>query len=129
VIRRDSTLAEVAFAVCTALDRAGVTAVLTGGSAATVYAPAANQSSDVDFIITFGGDGSGDDALTALGYLAKNGAYVHAESPFPIEFPPGPLMVGGDNIVNWSTLRDEFGQLLHILTPTDSCRDRLAALG
>ena len=43
VINASSTLVEVAFEVCTALDASGYTAVLTGGSAATFYAPAATS--------------------------------------------------------------------------------------
>jgi len=39
-----ATLTDVAFAACTALDRAGEVAVLCGGSAATYYAPEAYQS-------------------------------------------------------------------------------------
>jgi hypothetical protein len=90
VINRGSTLTDVAFAVCTALDEAGITAILTGGSAATFYAPDAYQSSDLDFVITFhsGGDGAG--ALAALGYRPESGAYIHSDSPLPIEFPRTP---------------------------------------
>lgn len=43
MIDRDSSLRDVAFEVCTALDRVGVTAVLSGGGAATLYAPHAIQ--------------------------------------------------------------------------------------
>ena len=45
-----TSLVEVATAVCTALEQAGVTAVLTGGSAATFHAPEAYQSSDIDVV-------------------------------------------------------------------------------
>jgi len=122
-----SALIDAAFAVCTALDRAGTTAVLTGGSAATFYAPADYQSLDLDFVITLRApDGSGAQALLDVGYRLEGDYYVHSEWPFPLEFPPGPLMVGQDHIVHWSTHRRD-GQLLHVLTPTDSVRDRLAA--
>ena len=50
-ITRESSLREVAFAVCTALHERGIEVVLTGGSAATVYAPHAYQSRDIDFVI------------------------------------------------------------------------------
>lgn len=54
-INATTPLAEVATAVCSALDRTGITAVLTGGSAATYYAPEAYQSSDIDFVaVRFG---------------------------------------------------------------------------
>jgi hypothetical protein len=128
VIRRGSTLTDVAFAVCTALDDAGIKAILTGGSAATFYAPDAYQSSDLDFVITFRGGGDGAGALAALGYRPEAGAYVHRESQLPIEFPPGPLMIGDDHITRWATVERGGGERLHVLSPTDSCRDRLAAL-
>jgi hypothetical protein len=127
-ISETSTLVDVAFAVCTALDRSGITAVLTGGSAATYYAPDAYQSSDIDFVITFTGDrGKGEPALRDLGYRRKGDFYVHSSAAFPLEFPPGPLMIGDDLIRSWST--DARGrEQLNVLSPTDCCRDRLAAL-
>ena len=53
MITATSTLADVAFAVCTALHTNGGVAVLTGGSAATYYAPDAYQSRDLDFLHAF----------------------------------------------------------------------------
>ena len=42
------------------------------------------------------------------------------------EFPPGPLMIGREHITTWHT--DRRGErVLHVLTATDSLRDRLAA--
>jgi hypothetical protein len=76
VIRRTSTLAEVAFAVCTALERSGFRAVLTGGSAATYYAPEAYQSGDLDFVITLRGK-EGEKALASLGFERKGDFYRH----------------------------------------------------
>ena len=125
MITRASTLTDVAFHVCTALDRHGVTAVLTGGSAATYYAPDAYQSRDLDFVITIWAP-DGEHALIAAGFERRVDHYVHPETPYPVEFPPGPLAVADDRITRWQT--DHRGEeLLHVLTPTDSCRDRLAA--
>lgn len=126
-ITSDSTLRQVAFIVCTALQRVGVTAVLTGGSAATIWSGGAYQSHDCDFIISFHEkDAPAEETLRLLGYTEYGGTYRHKESPFTLEFPPGPLSVGDEIISKWDTLR-ESDLLLHILTPTDSCRDRLAA--
>jgi hypothetical protein len=47
VIGPSTTLTDVAFAVCTALERAGYCVVLTGGSAATRPAGASGQSERV----------------------------------------------------------------------------------
>jgi hypothetical protein len=125
-ITASTSLRDVAFIVCTALERSGVTAVLTGGSAATVYAPDAYQSADLDFVVEFRAeDADPVKALTGLGYHLKGDHYVHAENPLPLEFPKGPLAVGGDLIREWETFRDG-DLLLHIIEPTDCCRDRLA---
>jgi hypothetical protein len=125
VIRAASTLTEVAFTVCTALHRTGYTVVMTGGSAATFYAPRAYLSGDIDFVITLKGAG-GEDALARLGYHRKGDYYVHSSSRFSLEFPPGPLAIGDDFVDSWKTFHRK-RQLLHVLSPTDACRDRLAS--
>ena len=126
MIAPTSTLTDVAFAVCTALDDAGVTAVLTGGSAATFYAPEAYQSVDLDFVITMNASRQGHDVLTALGFVEAGGVHRHPKTRFTLDFPRGPLAVGDDTISAWNTVHRD-GELLHVLSPTDSCRDRLAS--
>lgn len=125
-ITAESTLRDVAFVVCTALGRAKVTAVLTGGSAATVHALGAYQSRDLDFIIEFRSpesDAAG--VLASLGYRMVTDHYEHSSNPLYLEFPKGPLAIGGDLINRWDTMKE--GKLsLHIITPTDCCRDRLS---
>lgn len=118
-----SSLTDVCFEVCTALDRVGITAVLTGGSAATFYAPEAYQSRDADFIVTLRADG-GAKVLADLGYSGRGGTYEHSENPYTLEFPRGPLAIGDDLIQTWETIRRD-GQILHVLSRTDSVRDRL----
>ncbi len=111
--------------VCTALHRAEFLAVLTGGSAATYYAPEAYQSGDLDFVITVRGTG-GEAALASLGFIRKADFYRHPRSHFLLEFPPGPLAVGDDLIKTWSTVR-RGKEVLHVLSATASCGDRLAS--
>jgi hypothetical protein len=125
VIGASSTLTEVAYTVCTALGSAGFTAVLTGGSAATFYAPQAYLSDDLDFVLALRGT-NGEATLRQLGYERSGDFYVHPSSRFLLEFPPGPLAIGDDLVRTWSTFRQR-GEILHVLTPTDSCRDRLAS--
>ncbi len=64
--------------------------------------------------------------MTALGFTKKADYYHHPRSPFLLEFPPGPLAVGDDLIKAWSTVR-RGDEVLYVLSPTDSCRDRLAS--
>jgi hypothetical protein len=127
VIDETTTLTDICFIVCTALDRSGIVAVLTGGSAATVYAPEAYQSRDADFVLTVRSDAAeqGSNILLHLGYEERGGTYIHAKSVFTVEFPRGPLAIGDDLITSWDTLaHDE--RVLHILSRTDCVRDRLA---
>ncbi|HEU4364375.1 MAG TPA: hypothetical protein VFT13_02810, partial [Candidatus Krumholzibacteria bacterium] len=125
-VTRDSSLRDVAFVVCTALHRGGIEAVLTGGSAATVYAPQAYQSHDIDFIVTFHKrESDARNILVSLGYREVRDHYEHADSELILEFPQGPLAVGGELIREWDTLHER-ETMLHIIKPTDSCRDRLA---
>jgi hypothetical protein len=123
VIDDSSDLADVCFEVCTALQKGGITAVLTGGSAATIYAPSVYQSGDADFIITMYGTGAAT-IVAALGYLEEGGTYRHATNPFTLEFPKGPLSIGDDLITSWATMQ-RGTMLLHILSRTDCVRDRL----
>src|SRR5580692_3423309 len=120
-----ATLVDVAFAVCTALDRAGTVGVLTGGSAATYYVPERYQSLDVDFVLRFVPQkGVVDEAMSGLGYhRAGTGMYEHSDLPITVEFPRGPMSIGRDLIQTWATER-RADELLHILTITDCVRDR-----
>ncbi|MGC1379984.1 MAG: hypothetical protein WA814_03030 [Candidatus Baltobacteraceae bacterium] len=127
LITAASTLKDVCFAVCTALDRAGTVAVLTGGSAATYYAPESYQSRDADFVIEFSADRAhAAEAVRQLGYREVGGTYHHSTSPFTLEFPPGPLAIGDDLVHSYETVKRE-DEVLYVLSRTDSLRDRLAA--
>lgn len=123
-----TTLPDLAFIVCTALHNAGETAVLTGGGAATVYAPQAIQSRDLDFVFTFWSTlgGVSHAPLTEIGFYLNGSTYSHAATQYTLDFPMGPLAIGDEEIQNWDTLEKE-EYVLHILSPTDSARDRLSA--
>ena len=124
MINSETSLREIAFLVCTALEEAGTRVVLTGGSAAEIWAALEYQSGDLDFIVQFSAE-DGARPLRQLGFFEKSGSYEHPNSDLILEFPVGPLSVGDDLIQDWDTLTED-GRILHVLTPTDSCRDRLA---
>jgi hypothetical protein len=63
--------------------------------------------------------------LRSLGYRLEGPVFRHGENELTLGFPPGPLVVGGELVGGWETIEDS-GWLLHILSPTDCCRDRLA---
>ena len=128
MISKRSTLTEVCFVVSAALETHGINAVLTGGSAATVYAPLAYSSDDADFVVT-------DDeplahiveALASIGFErdGKSRMFVHPQTNFTLDFPRGPLAIGGDYVHETAMLTNH-DLTLRILHPTDCVRDRLA---
>ena len=127
MIVAESSLADVCFAVSTALEAHGMS-LLTGGSAAALYAPAVYMSDDADFIL------EADEPLARVALAlkplefqqdGKSRIFIHPRSRFTLDFPKGPLSVGGEYIHETQTLAQ--GDLrLRILTRTDCIRDRLA---
>lgn len=102
--------------------------VLTGGSAAALYAPDVYMSRDADFIM------EADDMLTDIAVALKtidfnregrSRLFSHPECEFTVDFPKGPLAVGGDYVRETHELEQE-GVRLRILAPFDCIRDRLA---
>jgi hypothetical protein len=126
-ITRRSSLAGVAAVVAGALGRAEISAVLTGGACATIYTRGAYQSHDLDFIVRRGGTRKSlDDAMASIGFTRNADRYVHPETDFFVEFPRGPLAIGDDVAIAPVGLKLGREHVL-ALSPTDSCRDRLAA--
>lgn len=126
-IARRSSLADVAAEVAKALNAARISAVLTGGACATIYSKGAYQSHDLDFIIRSGGTRrSLDVAMASIGFHRDGDRYVHAATPFFVEFPRGPLAIGEDVAITPVELKVGGGRTL-ALSSTDACRDRLAA--
>lgn len=110
-----------------ALRDAGIDAVLTGGACATVHSAGEYQSHDLDFIVRRGGTRATLDAAMATVGLVRDGdRYVHARTPFFVEFPRGPLAIGDDLRITPVVLRVGGGRVT-MLSATDACRDRLAA--
>ncbi len=126
-LRPTTTLPTVALAVGDALRRAGIRAVLTGGACASVHARGGHSSVDADFILLGEVERDQlDEALATLGLRRSGDRYIHPDTEFYVEFPRGPLAIGAD---------DRIRPVVHVsgrrrcltLSPTDSCRDRLAA--
>ena len=117
---------ELAAVVSGALQDAGVTAVLSGGAAVIIYTDNRYQSQDLDFVSSERMSRLAE-ILEPLGFVRGDGRYLeHPRTELFVEFPPGPLAVGGSLITRWSTLETEFGPI-QVLTPTQMTMDRLAA--
>lgn len=127
MITEEASLIDVAFIVCTALDRSGIRAVLTGGSAATYWSPEVYQSRDADFVLNFGSEErSVVEVMQALGYRSNGGTWTHKRSTFTVDFPGGPLAIGHDLVKDFDRIERTGGSILYVLKPDDSVRDRLA---
>ncbi len=128
MIDKHSTLEDVCFEVAAALDRFSIQGVLTGGSAATIYAPGVYTSTDADFVlVNFPGREQLRKALAEVGFTpsATTGMFEHPQSTFTIDFPKGPLAVGGEYVQDTAEI-ERRDMRLRILTPMDCVRDRLA---
>jgi hypothetical protein len=122
-----STLAQVAACVARALSRARIRAVLTGGACATLYSKGKYQSSDLDFILQSTVTREElDDVMKSIGFRRTGNHYEHSLTAFLVEFPAGPLGIGADIDIRPFVHRIG-GVGVRLLSPTDSCRDRLAA--
>jgi hypothetical protein len=122
-----SSLGAVASCVAAAMARAGIKAVLTGGACASLYSRGAYQSSDLDFVLQSAvSRRSLDGVMQSIGFHREGGHYRHPTAPFFVEFPAGPLGIGSDLSIEPVTYRVGRVSVL-ALSPTDSCRDRLAA--
>lgn len=128
MITEHSTLADICFEVASALQAHGMSAVVVGGSAAVLYAPGAYFSNDADFILEI--DRPLDAIAAALGEtgfrrVGRSRLFEHPHSDFTVDFPKGPLAVGGDFIAETATI-ERGDQRIRIITRIDCVRDRLA---
>jgi hypothetical protein len=122
-----SSLATVALAVGGILRRHGINAVLTGGACASLHTDGSYVSKDADFVVRGTvRQAALDAALGELGFERQGDRYVHPRVRFYLEFPPGPLAIGSDLDIHPIEVEGRTGPAL-VLSPTDSCRDRLAA--
>ena len=123
----EMTTEELAGLVCSTLHKAGVTVTLTGGGCVAIWSQGKYVSDDLDFVeegpVT---RRTIRDALFPLGFQEKGRHFVHVKAKFFVEFPNGPLMVGGQRI-DKVALRETPSGRLRLLSPTDSVKDRLAA--
>jgi len=124
-INRRSTIREVAAKVSQALADAGITAVLTGGSAVSIYSANRYQSHDIDFV-TAASRRDLVGVMARLGFRPGPGRHFeHPRTPLVVEFVAWPVTVGDEVVRKWSQVRTRTG-VLQILTPTQCVKDRLS---
>lgn len=122
-----SSLGAAAAVVAEALRAGGIPAVLTGGACAALYSAGAYHSRDLDFIVAGSvTQPAMDRAMASAGFSRRGDRYVHPRARFYVEFPRGPLAIGGDYKIRPIPRWTRHGRI-SMLSATDSCRDRLAA--
>jgi arylsulfatase A-like enzyme len=127
VLSSRSSLADVVSAAAAALAAAKIDVVLTGGACASLHSRGRYASRDLDFVVI--GSGSAEEldaAMGSVGFRRRANYYVHPRTRFFVEFLPAPLAIGADTAIRPAT-RILAGRRVRLLSPTDSCRDRLAA--
>lgn len=125
-ITASTPIERLALAVGERLAAHGIRAVLTGGACAGIYAGGMYSSEDLDFVLEGQVELSIlDESMASLGFSRQGNRYVHPGSPIWVEFPRGPLGIGADLEIRAVPLLP--GRKALALSPTDSCRDRLAA--
>ncbi len=130
-ITEQSTVEEVAAIVSDALENAGITAILSGGSAVTIYSNNQYLSRDLDFV-TSAMVADLKPVLERLGFehsgVPRLSQFRHPRTEWYVEFPPSPLSFGHLHVnpSECAVIELSVGKL-RIITPTQSVMDRLAA--
>lgn len=130
-INEQTTLPELAALVSEALEKAGITATLSGGAAVSIYSDNRYVSEDLDFV-TIALVDELKTALEPLGFRhtgkPRLSVFEHPACRWYLEFPPAPLSFGGTYIdpSKCALLDTRLGKL-RIITPTHSIMDRLIA--
>jgi hypothetical protein len=124
---KDMSLGELAAFISSHLKRNNIDVVLSGGSCVSIYTENKYASLDLDFI-EFGSVSRRKlkRVLSEIGFSEKDRYFISQETDIFLEFPSGPLSVGGEPIREINTLIFPTGEL-RIISPTDCVKDRLAA--
>jgi hypothetical protein len=118
------SLEELAALVCDTLARHGIRVVLSGGAAVSIYSENEYASYDLDFIAT-GLARSTAAAMAELGFREQGRHWRHSDTPYWVEFPPGPVQVGDAVVTEFAERPTALG-VLRLLAPTECVMDRLA---
>jgi hypothetical protein len=117
--------AELAAFIQEALQKEGITVVLSGGSAASFYSSNKYVSKDLDLINAgFARRSRINSVMEKIGFKEKGRFFITPETQFFVEFPDGPLSVGEEPVKEISEYELSTGTL-RVVSPTDCVKDRL----
>ena len=116
---------EVAALVASHLRSRGIDVILCGGACVSLHAEGDYVSLDLDFVDNgYTRRSRIGDALSEIGFTEEGRYFRHPDIEFPVEFLPGPPMVGEERPGEISERPFETGTL-RLLSPTDCIKDRL----
>jgi hypothetical protein len=121
------TQAELATYIQSHLQRKGITVILSGGAAVSIYTDNKYVSADIDLVDVYFTDRKKIVvAMEEIGFSEKNRYFIHPSTKHIVEFPPGPLSVGEEPVRRIKEIKFSTGTL-RLISPTDCVKDRLAA--
>jgi len=121
------TLLEVAAQASAALQRAGITVAVVGGSAITSYVPEVYTSRDIDFAAINGTSRRAfTQALAPLGFRPHGRDYVHPNSTFTLDLVADTPYVDQRPITQFETIKTRYGPV-RVYSFEDAIADRIAA--
>ncbi|MBU0501792.1 MAG: hypothetical protein KJ811_00920, partial [Candidatus Margulisbacteria bacterium] len=126
---KNISIKDLAGLVSSHLEKANLSAVLTGGACVTIYSKNKYQSLDLDFV-TYAAEDRPKEitaAMKELGFKrADEGFFERQDCKYIVEFLPPPLAIGSEPVHEINEMKTRRGRL-KLLCPTDCVKDRLAA--
>lgn len=122
----DMTPIELAGFVGSHLSKQGINVVLSGGTCVAHYSKGKYVSMDLDFVnAAFAKRDKIKSAMADIGFNEDNRYFRHPDAEHLVEFPPGPLGVGDEQVGEILEIKTRTGTF-KIISPTDCVKDRLA---
>ena len=123
---RDMSRLELAAFIGAEFRNRKIDVVLSGGSCVSIYSQEKYVSMDLDFVNAgFAKRAAIRAAMESLGFHEENRYFRHHDSNLLVEFPPGPLGVGDEQVKQIDEIEVPTG-VLRIISPSDCVKDRLA---
>ncbi|MBM3144699.1 MAG: hypothetical protein FJ010_06945 [Chloroflexi bacterium] len=123
----EMTQGELAAFVQTHLRERGIEAILSGGASVSIYSSGKYVSLDIDLVnVYFVRRLIIQEAMSEIEFQEKGRHFIHPDTQFFIEFPPGPLSVGQEPVDSINEIEFSTG-ILKLISPTDCVKDRLLA--
>jgi len=118
---------EIAAFVQSCLAEKGIRVVLSGGAATAYYSLNRYVSADIDLVNVYMVRRELiRSVLNERGFVEVGRHFKHPDSPYLVEFPPGPLTVGVEPVKQVEEVELVSG-ILSVISATDCVKDRLAA--